>query len=46
MIEIITDVEKLAKPSEPLTFMSDEGAKTEEGTETLNGVVYTKYVRK
>jgi peptide deformylase len=38
MIEIITDIEKLVKPSEPLTFMTEEGAKTEEGTEIIDKI--------
>lgn len=33
---IITDVEKLAQPSEPLTFLTKEGAKTEEGLEIIS----------
>lgn len=32
---IITDVEKLAQPAEPLTFLSETGAETEEGTEII-----------
>ncbi|MBR6641944.1 MAG: peptide deformylase, partial [Clostridia bacterium] len=35
METIIFDLEKLAQPSEPLTFLSEEGAKTEEGTEIV-----------
>lgn len=35
MESIITDVERLMQPSEPLTFLTDEGAKTEEGTEII-----------
>ena len=38
MNSIITDVEKLMQPSEPLTFLSDDGAKTEEGTEIINKI--------
>jgi peptide deformylase len=33
---IITEVDQLAQPSEPLTFLTDEGAKTEEGLEIIN----------
>ena len=32
---IITDVEKLTQPAEPLTFLTENGAKTEEGTEII-----------
>lgn len=32
---IITDVEKLTQPAEPLTFLTEAGAKTEEGTEII-----------
>lgn len=35
MENIIIDLEKLAQPSEPLTFLSEEGAKTEEGAEII-----------
>jgi peptide deformylase len=35
---IITDLEKLAHPAEPLTFLTDEGAKTEEGLEIINKI--------
>lgn len=35
---IITDVEKLAQPSEPLTFLTEAGAKTEEGLEIINKI--------
>lgn len=31
MESIITDIEKLRQPAEPLTFLTEEGAKTEEG---------------
>jgi peptide deformylase len=36
MKSIITDNEVLSVPSEPLTFLTEEGAKTEEGTEIIN----------
>lgn len=35
MESIITEVEKLLQPSEPLTFLTDDGAKTEEGNEII-----------
>ena len=35
---IITDVEKLNQPSEPLTFLTEEGAKTEEGKEIVSKI--------
>lgn len=35
MESIIFDLEKLAQPSEPLTFLSEEGAKTDEGNEII-----------
>ena len=35
---IITDVEKLRMPSEPLTFLSENGAQTEEGTDIVNRI--------
>lgn len=35
MEQIITDLEKLQQPSEPLTFLTDRGAETEEG----NGII-------
>lgn len=35
---IITDIEKLNQPSEPLTFLSEQGAKTEEGLEIVNKI--------
>jgi peptide deformylase len=38
MESIIFDIEKLAVPSEPLTFLSEEGAKTEEGTEIVSKI--------
>ena len=38
MESIITDLEVLSVPSEPLTFLSEEGAKTEEGTEIINQI--------
>ena len=36
METIITDVIALSSPSEPLTFLSEKGAQTEEGTEIIN----------
>ena len=38
MESIIFDLEKLSQPSEPLTFLSDEGAKTEEGNEIISKI--------
>lgn len=38
MESIIFDLEKLSHPSEPLTFLSDEGAKTEEGSEIIDKI--------
>lgn len=35
MESIIIDVEKLTQPAEPLTFLTEAGAKTEEGTEIV-----------
>lgn len=35
---IITDLEKLTQPSEPLTFLTEQGAKTEEGLEIINKI--------
>ena len=35
---IITDVEKLTQPAEPLTFLTETGAKTEEGTEIITKI--------
>jgi hypothetical protein len=35
MNSIITDATKLTKPAEPLTFLTDDGAKTEEGLEII-----------
>ena len=35
---IITDVEKLMQPSEPLTFLTDSGAQTEEGLEIISKI--------
>ena len=37
-MNIITTVEQLKNPSEPLTFLSDEGAKTEEGNEIISQI--------
>ena len=36
--KIITDLEILAVPSEPLTFLSKTGVETEEGTEIINKI--------
>jgi len=38
MKSIITDIDVLSVPSEPLTFLTEEGAKTEEGTEIINQI--------
>ena len=38
MERIITDIETLSVPSEPLTFLSEQGAQTEEGTEIINKI--------
>ena len=38
MEAIIIDTEKLAQPAEPLTFLSEEGAKTEEGNEIITKI--------
>lgn len=38
MEQIITDVEKLTLPAEPLTFLTKEGAQTEEGLEIINKI--------
>jgi peptide deformylase len=38
MESIIFDLENLKQPSEPLTFLSDEGVQTEEGTEIINKI--------
>lgn len=38
MQNILTDLETLSVPSEPLTFLSDEGAKTEEGQEIISKI--------
>jgi peptide deformylase len=37
-MKIITDMESLRQPAEPLTFLTEEGAKTEEGTEIINQI--------
>ena len=39
MKSIITEIEKLKQPSEPLTFLSKEGAKTEEGQEIISDLL-------
>lgn len=36
MKSIITDIDVLSVPAEPLTFLTEEGAKTEEGAEIVN----------
>lgn len=38
MESIIFDLEKLTQPSEPLTFLSDEGTKTDEGNEIISKI--------
>lgn len=38
MKSIITEIDILSVPSEPLTFLTEEGAKTEEGTEIINQI--------
>ncbi len=38
MCKIITDVEKLMLPSEPLTFLSSEGVQTEEGLSIISKI--------
>ena len=38
MESIIYDIEKLSIPSEPLTFLTPEGAKTEEGLEIISKI--------
>lgn len=38
METIITDIEKLMQPAEPLAFLSESGAKTEEGLEIINKI--------
>ena len=38
MKSIITDIDVLSVPSEPLTFLTEEGAKTEEGTDIINQI--------
>lgn len=38
MESIITDIDVLAIPSEPLTFLSEKGAETEEGTKIINKI--------
>ena len=35
---IVTDVEKLSIPAEPLTFLTEEGAQTEEGNKIINKI--------
>ena len=37
-MEIIYDIDILSIPSEPLTFLTDQGAKTEEGEEIINKI--------
>lgn len=38
MESIVIDIEKLSVPSEPLTFLSEAGAHTEEGNEIINKI--------
>ena len=38
MESIIFDIEKLSAPSEPLTFLSESGVQTEEGTKIINKI--------
>lgn len=38
METIITDIETLSTPAEPLEFLTEQGAKTEEGTEIINKI--------
>lgn len=38
MNSIITDLEKLAQPAEPLTFLTDTGAQTEEGSKIISQI--------
>jgi peptide deformylase len=38
MESIIIDIEKLLQPSEPLTFLTEDGAKTEEGIEIISKI--------
>ena len=38
MESIIFDIEKLTTPSEPLTFLSESGAQTDEGTKIINKI--------
>lgn len=38
MKQIITDVERLTQPSEPLEFLTESGAQTEEGLEIINKI--------
>ena len=38
MESIIYDLETLSTPSEPLTFLSESGAQTEEGTEIISKI--------
>ena len=38
MEAIITDIEVLSAPAEPLTFLTEQGAQTEEGTEIVNKI--------
>ena len=37
-MEIIYDIDVLSVPSEPLTFLTDQGAKTEEGEEIISKI--------
>lgn len=38
MKPIITDIEKLTQPTEPLEFLTEKGAKTEEGTKIVTAI--------
>ena len=40
-MEIIYDIDVLAVPSEPLTFLTEQGAKTEEGEEIIRKIIYS-----
>ena len=38
MEQIIVDLEKLQKPTEPLTFLTEKGAETEEGNSIITKI--------
>ena len=38
MEKIITDIDVLSVPSEPLEFLTEQGAQKEEGTEIINKI--------